>query len=198
MKKHLLLLVFLFLTLLSLSASRELLTFATSFGYDGKAKAVEPGFYCSYLLGVEVNNRFSIGAGTYVTSSFAINSNIWSNSTSFLFGPAFTASLSGEVTLSSISGVEAILLSNRRDDIFGIGIGTSLSFNFTPKAEQNTRVQLGLMAGTKLSYSFLEDETTALSGHVFIGFVISQPFTPRLYYYPAYVYDRVIDYYLHY
>ncbi len=198
MKKHILLTVFLLLTLFSLPASREFMTFAGTFGYDGEAEAVEPGFYCSYLLGVEINNRFSIGAGTYVTSSFPINSSLWSNSTAFTFGPAFTASLSEEITLASITGFEATLLSNRRDDILGIGLGTSLSFNFTPKAEQDTRVQVGLTAGAKLSYTFLDDDSSSFSTHAYLGFVISQPFSPRLYYYPAYVYDRVFDYYLHY
>ncbi len=198
MKKHLLFTVFLFLSILSLFASRELMTFSGTFGYSEASKAVEPGFYCSYQLGVEINNKFSIGGGTYVTSSFPIKSSIWTIETAFTFGPAFTLSLSEEVTLASISGVEATLFSNRRDNKLGVGIGSSLSFNFTPKAEQDTKAQVGLCAGANFSLTFIEDDTRAFSGHAYVGFVISQPFTPRLYYYPAYVYDRVFDYYLHY
>lgn len=206
MKKTAVLILIVILSISSLSAAKEYILFGADGGYNAPVASPELGVYMHYQLGAEINSSFSIGGGTYLSSDFALsNKDGYFNATNVTFGPAFTVSLSNNLTLASVIGVEAVILTPKVDsktyrDKYGYGLGVSTALNYVPGGERESRVQMGFTIGTSLSLTFYDGEASpSFSGRIYLGFALSQPFFPVVYYpyYPAVIYDRIVDTYYH-
>lgn len=198
MKKILVIIVVALLSLSALFAADELMMFAMSNGYNKANGGFEIGFYTQYQLGIEVNSKFSIGGGAYLSSDFLVWNKEASNATSASIGPAFSLSLNKNFILASVFGFESMLISKENSDdvAYGYGFGGTFSLNFIPQSEKNNRMQTGFTLGTNLSLTYLEKNSSpSFSIRAFFGFTFSQPFFPRTY--PRELYDKILDTYFY-
>ena len=200
MKKIVVFALIVLLSLFSLSAAREYVMFGPSAGYNSEAETPELGLFLHYQLGAQLNSKFSLGFGTYLFSDFplsAINdSTKYSNTLNVAVGPAFSVRLSSTLTLTSVFGVDIMMLTprsgKRSEDLTGCGFGLSSGICFIPESERASTFRLGFVLGGSMSAIYYENskDTISLSGRVYFGFTVQQPFLGV--YYPD-IYERVID-----
>lgn len=197
MKKIVFILLAAVFSLSTLSAAKELMMFGMSGGYNEVNGGGEIGFYTQYQVGIEINNKFSIGGGAYLSSDFHMGKTKASNATNATIGPAFSVSFNDSITLASVIGFESMIITSDNYDDFGYGAGGTVSLNFIPQSERESRVQLGFTIGANLSLIYFDKiDYQRLSGRAFFGFTLSQPFFPRTYY-PRRLYDAIIDTYFY-
>ncbi len=197
MKKILILILTAVISLSSLSAAREYIILAASVDFDRETGAVPaPGIYSQYQFGFLLNDKVSLGFGTYINAGFPINAIKQTGYRALLnvaAGPAFAVKLSESGSLSFIIGPDiAVPASRAYSDKVGFGVGMAVAYNYIPLSEQRDRVQAGLTLGFSGALTYYEDYSSSLSfsGRAFFGFTILQPFIGV--YYPD-VYDAVLD-----
>ena len=200
MKKFVVFALIVLLALFSLPAAREYVMLGPSAGYNRETKTPELGLFLHYQLGAQLNSRFSFGFGTYLFSDFplrAVNSNpLYSNALNVAIGPAFSVKLNSTLTFTTVMGADVMILTPESgtvsDDLVGCGFGFSSGVCFIPESEMASTFRLGFVLGGSMSAIYYENskDTLSLSGRVYFGFTVQQPFLGV--YYPD-IYERVID-----
>lgn len=194
-------LIFLF-ALTSVFAAKEYLILGAGGGYNHRTGKPEGGMYLQYQFGAELTNSFSLGGGSFVTTDIPIKSETYLLTVNATMGPAFSLKLNQTSFITSVAGVDVMVLSGKNgssaEDRIGFGLGATFSYNYIPLSESDARVKMGFSAGINTSLTFYEDSSSPyFSGRVFFGFILTQPLMAVYYpdiYYPAVAYPL---YYYH-
>ncbi len=187
-------LIFLF-ALTSVFAAKEYIVLGAGSGYNHRTGKPEAGMYFQYQFGAELTNRFSLGGGAFLTTDIPIVSKTYQLTVNATMGPALSVKLSNTTLLTSVFGVDVMVLSGKNgssaEDKIGYGLGASLSYNYIPLSESDARVKMGFSAGINTSLTFYEDSSSPyFSSRVFVGFILTQPLIAV--YYPDISYPPVL------